>query len=168
MAEVRRRYHPVDHGDRQWHAILAFALSRADGFECALPYPVIAQDLGALPLWPPALKRFKADMVDRTVSLIRWDELQEQATQFVRFRLSSALIGYVASRRRLEQWSWSQGSPEDPTLYLGDEVLLATESRQGRIAVYADDLDVAHLTAAGVRLLEPLGVRAQPWPTPSP
>jgi hypothetical protein len=162
----RKRYHPVDAGDRQWHALLAFALERADGFECALPYPVTLQDMAAWPLWPRALGRFRADVVDRHVSLFRWEELQRFPTQFVRFRLSPGLAGWIESPRCLDHWCWRYDMPEDPTFYCGHEVLLATESRHGRIAVYADPFDVAVLAGSGIRLLEPLGVRAEPWPTP--
>jgi hypothetical protein len=165
-AGVRRRYHPVDAGDRQWQALLTFALDRADSFECALPYPVIVQSLEGLPLWPRSLARFQADVVDRHVSLLRWGEWQPVGTQFVRLRLTPALSGWVGALRRLDHWSWRHDMPEDPTFYRGDEVLVATESRNGRIAVYADDFDVAVLAGSGIRLLEPLGVRAAPWPTP--
>ena len=165
MMDERRRYHPVDAGDRQWHALLAFVLERADAFECAIPYPVITQDLARLPLWPPALAAFRADLVERHVSLIRWDTRQDYGTQYVRLRLGAALAGWIASLRRLEDWSWRRGTPEDPAFFHGDQLLLSTESRDGRIAVYADPVDRDTLSHAGIRLLEPLGVRAEPWPT---
>ena len=45
-------------------------------------------------------------------------------------------------------------------------VTAATDSVEGRIAIFADPDDVAALTGVGIRLLEPLGVKAEPWPTP--
>ena len=96
MATDRRRYHPADASDRQWHMLLSFALERADTFECALPYRFVTQDLRRLPLWPPALMPFKADLLERHVSLIRWETRHDYATQFARFRMSPALAGWVA------------------------------------------------------------------------
>ena len=164
--EHRRRYHPADFGDLQWARLLAFALERADGFECAIPYPYVVQDLAVAPLWPPELNAFQPDLVDRHVSLIRWELAHDYATQFVRFRITPALAGYVRAMRHLEYWSWQRGAPEDPTLYEGNAVVLATESVDGRIAVYADAADVAILNDHGIRLIEPLGLKAEPWPTP--
>jgi hypothetical protein len=165
MLDDRRRYHPADAGDRQWQMLLAFALDRSDHFECALGYPMVTQDLARLKL-PAPLDAFRPQLVERHVSLIRWETRQDYPTQFVRFRLIPPLAAWVASLRRLEHWAWDRGAPEDPTFYRDGEVLLATESRDGRIAVYADDVDHAALTGVGIRLLEPLGVRAEPWPTP--
>jgi hypothetical protein len=166
MSLERRRYHPIDAGERQWHMLLAFALERADEFECALPYRVVVQDLARLRLKPESLEQFRPALVDRHVSLIRWETRQDYATQFVRLRMSAALAGWVAAVRWLEHWSWRNDMPEDPTFYQAGQVLLATESRHGRIAVFADPVDRAALDGVGIRLLEPLGVRAEPWPTP--
>lgn len=166
MSMDRRRYHPADASDRQWHTLRDFALDRADAFECALPYPYVTQDLARLPLSPMGLRVFRSDVLERHVSLIRWEERQDYPTLFVRLRMSSALAGWIASFRRLEHWSWRLGAPEDPTFYLGDETLLATASRDGRIAVFADSEEWASLSGVGIRLLEPLGLRAEPWPTP--
>jgi hypothetical protein len=162
----RRKYHPADFGERQWGRLLEFALERADGLECAVPYPVVVQDLAAAPLWPPELETFRSVVIDRHVSLVRWEVRQDFATQFVRFRMTPALRRYVRTYRHLEDWSWALGAPEDPTFYFGDHRLLATESVSGRIAVFASHDDVSVLTGVGIRLVEPLGVTAEPWPTP--
>jgi hypothetical protein len=163
---MRTKYHPTDFSTALWHRVLAFGLAKADSFQCALPYPVILQDLGRQRLWPPELEEFRADLIDRHVSLIRWDLTRDAPTQFVRFRLSGGLESYIHSVRSLQEWSWGRERPEDPTLYCGDEPILVTESLDGRIAVFADNEEVHDLGANGVRLLEPLGVRAEPWPTP--
>lgn len=164
--EQRRRYHPADSGSWQWNRLLAFALERADSFECAIPYAVVVQDLARAPLWPRALHALRGDVLDRHVSTIRWELAQEYATQFVRLRLTPAMRQYIVSVRQLEDWAWRLGAPEDPTFFHGESLLLATESLQGRISVYADPGELAELTGVGIRLLEPLGVKAEPWPTP--
>lgn len=162
----RRRYHPRDFGDVQWERLLEFALERCDTFECAIPYSYIVQDLASAPLWPTDLRPLHDDVVTRYASTVRWGYVQEYATQFVRFRATPALRRYVRSVSRLEAWSWEQGAPEDPTFHVGDTVILSTESTSGRIAVYADRTDIDDLSQVGIRLIEPLGVKAEPWPTP--
>jgi hypothetical protein len=163
---MRTKYHPTDFSAGLWHRVLSFGLAKADHFQCALPYPVVLQDLEGERLWPRELEAFRADIVDRHVSLIRWDIARDTPTQFVRFRLTPGLEAYIHAVRGLQDWSWSKSRPEDPTLYAGDEPILVTESLDGRIAVFADHDEVHDLGAHGVRLLEPLGVRAEPWPTP--
>jgi hypothetical protein len=162
----RRCYYPTDYGDRQWERLLAFALSRADSFECAVPYPYVMQDLRSAPLWPPELNRLGEHMIDRHVSLIRWEVLRAYPIQYVRYRMESEVVDYVHGIGGLEDWSWDGKAPRDPTFYLGNAPLLATDSLQGRIAVYVDARDLATLTGAGIRLVEPLGVKPEPWPTP--
>jgi len=164
--DERRRYHPTDFGDRQWARLLQFALQRADSFEVAVPYLFVAQDLWRTRLWPRVLEGLRGDMVDRHVSFVRWEQTREMPTQFVRFRLTARVAGYISALPRLEAWDWEHGTPEDPTFYEGDDVLLASDSAQGRIAVYADPSEVALLSDVGIRLIEPLGVQAEPWPTP--
>lgn len=162
----RRRYHPSDSSDRHWQRLLQYALGKADTFECAIPYPVVLQDLAHAPLWPTALQAFRRNLIDRHASVIRWELRRDYATQFVRFQLTAPLLNYIRSFPQLEAWRWDYGAPEDPAFFSGEAVLLATESAQGRIAVYADAAELAALTGAGIRLLEPLGVTAEPWPTP--
>jgi hypothetical protein len=150
----------------QWTRLLAFALERADTFECAVPYPVIVQDLSAAPLWPRELEPLRPALVDRHVSLVRWDLVQDYPTQYLRFRLAAPVASYVRSLPRLETWSWQLGTPEDPTFFEDGTPLLSTESVDGRISVYAEPADVAALTGVGIRLVESLGVKPEPWPTP--
>jgi hypothetical protein len=164
--DARRSYHPTDFGDAQWARLLAFALERADAFECAIPYRYISCDLERAPLWPRGLETLRADVVDRYISHVRGDRLRDEPAQFLRFHLTPRVLRFVRSIPRLEAWSWKAGMPEDPVLYQGETVLLATESAHGRITVYADSDDLAVLSGAGIRLIEPLGVRAEPWPTP--
>lgn len=163
---MRRKYHPTDFSDGQWQRLLAYALERADGFECVLPYRVVLQDLASAPLWPAELDEHRDAVVDRYVSLIRWELRRDESTQFVRFHLTPALRAYIRTMNRLEDWSWRTGRPEDPGFFRKDEPVLVTESIDGRIAVYADPDEVQGLGSLGVHLLEPLGVRAEPWPTP--
>jgi len=163
---VRRKYHPTDFSDGQWQRLLAYALERADAFECVLPYRVVLQNLECAPLWPAELDEHREAIVDRYVSLIRWELRRDEPTQFVRFRLTTALRSYIQGADRLEDWCWRSGRPEDPSFFRGGEPVLVTESIDGRIAVYADPDEVQGLGSRGVRLLEPLGVRAEPWPTP--
>jgi hypothetical protein len=163
---MRTKYHPTDFSAALWHRVLSFSLEKSDSFQCALPYPVVVQDLERELLWPPELEAFRPEIVDRHVSLIRWDITRDKPTQFVRFRLTPGLEAYMRAVRSLQEWSWTKDRPEDPTLFAGDEPILVTESRDGRIAVFADNDEVHDLGAHGVRLLEPLGVRAEPWPTP--
>ncbi|MFN2251629.1 MAG: hypothetical protein ACK2UL_06895 [Anaerolineae bacterium] len=162
----RRRYHPRDFGDVQWRLLLDFALERCDAFECAIPYRYIALDLANAPLWPAELETLRGDVVGRHVSMIRRDVLQEYATQYVRFRSTSAVRRYVRSLPRLEDWSWPDGTPEDPLFVRGDSTILSTESPAGRITVYADNSDIEDLSDVGIQLIEPLDVKAEPWPTP--
>lgn len=166
MVGHRRRYHPRDFGDQQWARLLAFALDRSDAFECAIPYPYVAHDLDAVPLWPPELDALRDDVLERHVSTIRWACMQDYATQFVRLRVTPALRDFAREAGPLASWKWSNGLPEDPAFLRRGAVILTTESASGRIAVYADRTDVAQLTDAGVQLIEPLDVRAEPWPTP--
>lgn len=104
--------------------------------------------------------------MDRHVSLIRWELRRDYATQFVRYRLAPAVVDYVLGIGTLTEWSWEESAPCDPTFYRGESLILATDSAEGRIAVYADERDLALLTGAGIRLVEPLGVKPEPWPTP--
>lgn len=164
--ESRRRYHPTDFGDAQWARLLEFALDRADSFECAVPYRYTTCDLRRAPLWPRSLESMRVDLVDRYVCHVRGDRLRDEPAQFLRFRLTPRVLRAIRAVPRLEAWSWKMGAPEDPVLYLGDTVLLATESAHGQITVYADPDDLATLSGAGIRLIEPLDVRAEPWPTP--
>lgn len=162
----RRRYHPTDFGPKQWQRLLSFALGRSDEVEVAVPYVTIVQDLAASPLWPPALEARRNAVTDRSVSLIRWGRLQDTPTQFVRLSLTADVRRYVRRLGPLERWSWRRSAPEDPTFLCRGAVVLATESGTGRISVFADTRDFAALTDSGVRLLEPLGAEAEPWPTP--
>jgi len=162
----RRRYHPTEYGQRPWQALLGFALERADAFTCALPYRVVRQDFFGARLPVPLLERFREDIEARYASVIRWGILREQPTEFVTLRLSPELRRAIQTVRRLEEWSWDHGRPEDPTLLLGDAPILETESVDGRVTLYATADEMAALVANGVRLVEPLGVRAEPWPTP--
>jgi hypothetical protein len=146
--------------------LLEFALERSDAFECAIPYPYVVHDFANAPLWPTELQPLDSDVVTRFASTIRWDLIQDYATQFVRFRSTPALRRYIRSVGSLEAWSWEKGTPEDPTFLVGDSVILSTESTSGRIAVYASRTDVADLSDVGIHLIEPLGVKAEPWPTP--
>lgn len=162
----RRRYHPTEHGQGPWQALLDFALERADAFGCALPYRVVRQDFLGARLPVPMLERFRTDLLDRHASLIRWGLLRDEPTEFVVLRLSPELRRAIRSVRRLESWSWEHGRPEDPALLLGGLPILETESADGRAALYATEAEMAALAAGGLRLVEPLGVRAEPWPTP--
>ncbi len=162
----RQRYHPTDFGDRPWARLLDFALERSDHLECAIPYPYVSQDLWSAPLFSPALEALRGALVDRHVSMLRAGQLREEATQFLRFRMTPEVAAFARSIRRLEGWSWERQMPEDPVFLSGEVVLLSTESVQGRIAVYADREERDALRSSGVRLVEPLGVQAKPWPTP--
>lgn len=162
----RSKRHPVDYNDHQWRALLSFALQRADSFECAVPYPFIAHNLARTPLWPRALNAFRGQLIDRYVSFVRWESCLSYPTQFVRFRLQPELIEYIRAIGPLDNWQWDRQAPEDPAFYAADELLLATSSADGRIAVFVADDEIASLEALGVRLVEPLGVTAEPWPTP--
>lgn len=162
----RRRYHPTDFGNLQWSRLLDFELDRADGFECTIPYTYVAIDIWRTPLWPPQLEGLRADMLDRYATFVRGDAVSDQAAQVIRFRLTARVARFIRSVRTLEGWSWKHGLPEDPAFFQADTPLLATESRHGRITVFASTDDVATLSGAGIRLIEPLGVRAEPWPTP--
>jgi hypothetical protein len=162
----RRRYHPSDSSNLHWRRLLSYALDRADVFECAIPYPVILQDLAHARLWPSALQPFAGELLDRHVSLIRWEISHDYATQFLRFKITPSLIRYVESFRGLERWQWELGAPEDPSFLVGDTPVLTTESANGRIAVFASAHEFVQLADNGIRLLEPLGVKAEPWPTP--
>ena len=47
------------------------------------------------------------------------------------------------------------------------EPLVASDSRTGRVAVFASADEHAEITRErGVRLIEPLGAACEPWPTP--
>lgn len=162
----RRLYYPSDSNDRLWRRLLDDAMGRADSFECALPYTIVVQRLARAPLWPEAPAGLEDHVVDRYVTLIRAGYLREHPSQIVRFRLTPGLAAYIRLLGRLGSWRWEQGHPEDPAFYAGDQPILATESRQQRISVYADEADHARLAGAGVRLVEPLGLVAEPWPTP--
>jgi hypothetical protein len=167
---VRRKYHPADFGDQQWQRLLAYALERADRFRCATPYRYVAQDIDAAPLWPSSLEAFRSGLIDRHVSLIRWETVREVATDFLEFRLDGPerreILEYLREPRRLEDWNWNAGRPEDPGFSGRGIPILDTESADGRISVFASPVEVDQLSAAGIRLLEPLGVKAEPWPTP--
>jgi hypothetical protein len=162
----RERYHPLDYGDRQWSRLLTFALERADSFECAIPYLYVVQDLARAPFWPTSLNSLRHDLIERYVSFVRWERNREYPTQFARFRLTPRVAQYVRALGSLDNWLWEHDAPEDPTFYAGDAVLLTADSVDGRIAVYVDDTDILRLANSGVRLIEPLGVTAEPWPTP--
>jgi len=163
---TRRKYHPTDFGEAQWRRLLTFALAEADAFECAIPYRTVVHDLSASPLWPEELNAFRGLVMDRHVSLIRWEFLHDYPTQFVRLRLTPGLKVFIRRLAHLQEWSWATGHPEDPALYGGGAPILETESVAGRVAVYADPKEVTRLMSVGVRLLEPLGVKPEPWPTP--
>jgi hypothetical protein len=124
------------------------------------------QDLKDSPLWPPALNALRQYMVDRHVSLIRWEQMREHPTQFVRYALAPQVVDYVRGIGALSDWDWELNTPQDPTFYAEDKPVLATDSTSGRIALFADEDDLAWLAHAGIRVVEPLGVKADPWPTP--
>ncbi|MCB0216953.1 MAG: hypothetical protein KDH92_09975 [Chloroflexi bacterium] len=162
----RQRYHPTDFGARQWARLLDFALARADRFECAIPYPFVAQELWTAPLFTAGLEPLREALIDRHVSLLRGGQTRDQATQYLSFELRPAVAEFIRSVRRLEGWSWSRRMPEDPSFLIDETLLLATDSVGGRITVYADPDERQALQGAGIRLIEPLGVQAEPWPTP--
>lgn len=164
--QARKRYHPTDFGEQQWSRLLDFVFERAELLEVAIPYPYVAHNLDRAPLFSPALEALREAVVDRYVSTIRWGSAQAYATQFVRLRLDPRVCSFVRSQRRLEGWSWRRLMPEDPCFLAGGSILLATESADGRIAVFADEAERSKLRDSGIRLIEPLGVEAEPWPTP--
>lgn len=162
----RRRYHPTDFSDALWLRLVEYGLERADAFRCALPYRFVHVDYARSPLWPPTLEAHRDALLDRYVSHIRADRARERPTEFATFELTRELQRLIRGVTSLKNWSWRHGLPEDPTFLAGSEIVLATESEHGRIVVYADDGELEALGAAGVRLIEPLGVEAAPWPTP--
>ncbi|MEO8083323.1 MAG: hypothetical protein ABI780_05830 [Ardenticatenales bacterium] len=163
----RRRYHPTDYGDRQWQALVAFAERHADAFQCAIPYRVVRQVADAGPLWPTALEAFRPQLLDRYATLVRWGELVDTPAELLTFRLDVGVRRWVAGAGHLAEWAWPRRMPEDPTFLVRGEPLVTTCSRTGRVAVYASAEEHAEITRQrGVRLVEPLGAVAEPWPTP--
>jgi hypothetical protein len=169
VVDARRMYHPADFGDQQWSRLLEYALGRADTFRCVTPYRVVLQTLAA-PFGLAQLDEFRGVLIERYASLIRWDVEREEPVEFLQFDVAvpeaESLRRYIRAARRLEEWSWAAGRPEDPTFLLRGVPILSTESVGGRIAVFANDTEASQLVSDGIRLLEPLGVKAEPWPTP--
>ncbi len=165
-ADGRLRWHPVDYGDAPWQRLLAFALAHADHFECVVPYRVVRLDLLRAPLWPPTLEAYRDDLVSRHASVIRGETTQDSPVEYLRFRMSPLVRRFVGRTRRLEDWSWSHGRPEDPAFLRGELPLLLTNSQHGRVTVFATEAERADLADGGLRLVEPLAARAEPWPTP--
>jgi len=162
----RRRYHPTDFHSAMWRRLLEHALPRADAFRCALPYAYIRQQVDDAPFWSPMLEPHRAALLERYASHVRWHVLQEQPTEFTVFRVTVGLARTIRGVVDLSHWSWQHRLPEDPTLMADGHAIVTTESREGRITVYADDQELEALRERGVRLIEPLGVQAPPWPTP--
>jgi hypothetical protein len=73
---------------------------------------------------------------------------------------------FVARTRRQADWSWPLARPEDPTFLVGELPLLSVNSASGRVVVFATAAERSELAEVGIRLLEPLAARAEPWPTP--
>lgn len=162
----RKRYLPTDFGDRPWQALLTFGLARADAFGCLLPYRYVQQDFFGAPLGSALLEPFADRVLERYASFVRAGHLGDTAVQVLRLRLSDELAAALRSVRRLEDWRFERGRPEDPTLALRGRPILETDSRSGQVSVYATREELEHLADEGVRLIEPLGVKAAPWPTP--
>lgn len=162
----RRRYHPTDFTDVLWQRLVEYGIERSNTFRCALPYRFVQFDYPDAPLWPPTLEAHRGALVERYVSHVRAQHTRDSATEFAVFGLTPPVVRLVRGVASLQHWHWRRGLPEDPTFMAGDEIVLATESRQGRIVVYADDRELESLGALGIRLIEPLGVEAAPWPTP--
>jgi hypothetical protein len=162
----RRRYHPTDFSDSLWRNLLDYAIERADTFRCALPYRFVQVDFEHAPLWPQTLEAHRGALIERYVSHIRAERTREHPTQFAVFTLTPQVERLIRGVTSLQNWSWRHGLPEDPSFLAGTEVVIDTESGPGRIVVYADEREFEALGAAGVRLIEPLGVEAAPWPTP--
>jgi len=166
MVTERRRYHPADYGPTTWRRLVRAALAKSDALECAIPYPHVVHDLFGAPLWPADLETLRSAVTDRHVSLVRWGRLQDEPVQLLRLALTPAVRRYVRGVDALHRWAWGLGRPEDPSFYADAEPVMTTESRSGRVSVYLTDDELARLRSAGLRLLEPLGLEADPWPTP--
>ncbi|MCC7020009.1 MAG: hypothetical protein IT332_09660 [Ardenticatenales bacterium] len=163
----RRRYHPTDYGERQWQALVAFADGHADAFQCAIPYRIVRLSLPDAPLWPSALERLRPFLIDRFASLVRWGELDDTPAEILTFSLDPAVRRWIDAAGHLAHWAWNRRMPEDPTFLLRGEPLVASDSRTGRVAVFASADEHAEITRErGVRLIEPLGAACEPWPTP--
>lgn len=163
----RRRYHPTDFGDRPWQALVAFAGRHADAFQCAVPYRVVRQSVDGAPLRPATVEVLRSSLVDRYASLLRWGEVIDVPVEVLTFRHDPAVRRFVAASPRLTDWVWAKRMPEDPTFLVRGEPLVASDSRTGRVAVFASPDEHDELTRRlGVRLVEPLGVVCEPWPTP--
>lgn len=165
-ADGRHRLHPADYGDIQWQRLLDFALSRAKHFECVVPYRIVRQDLLAAPLWPPTLEAYRGDLVARHASMIRGESTLDAPVEYLRFRLSPMVRRFVARTRRQADWAWPLARPEDPTFLVNELPLLGVNSASGRVVVFATAQERTELADVGIRLLEPLAARAEPWPTP--
>ena len=162
----RRRYHPTDFNDALWQRLIEYGIERSDAFRLALPHRFVHVDYMRSPLWPPTLEAHRGAMTERYVSHVRGDRSRDKPTEFAVFGLKPPIKRLVRGVSSLQHWDWRRGLPEDPTFLAGDKVMLTTESRQGRITVYADEHEFESLSEHGVRLIEPLGVKAAPWPTP--
>ncbi len=162
----RRRYHPTDFTDALWRRLIEYGIERSDSFRCALPYRFVHVDYMRAPLWPPTLEAHRGAMIDRYVSHIRAERAREKPTEFAVFEFTPSLLRLIRGVTSLQHWNWRRGLPEDPTFLAGEEIVLTSESQAGRIVVYADEREIEALGADGVRLIEPLGVEAAPWPTP--
>ena len=164
--EDRQRYFPIDYSDQLWRRLRDHALAQADRLVIALPYPFIAQGLARQPLGLPCLEGLRGAVLERYASHIRADRLRETPSQFVCLRLDDAVRAFAGDIATLEGWSWKRGRPEDPCFYLGEQPILTTDSPNSCITVYADRTERTVLEQSGVRLVEPLGAVAEPWPTP--
>lgn len=162
----RKRYLPTDFGDRPWQALLAFGLQRADAFGCVIPYRFLRQDFFDAPLQSPLLEPFADRLQERYATFLRGGHLGDTAVQVLRLSLDEELGAALRTVRRLEDWRFEQGRPEDPSLSVAGRPLLETDSRAGRVSVYATHEELEALATDGIRLIEPLGVKAAPWPTP--
>lgn len=164
--DERQRYFPIDYSDRLWRRLRDDALMRADRLVIALPYLYVAQGLFEAPLGLPCLEALRGAVLERYASHIRADRLRETPSQFVCLRLDDAVRAFAGDIATLEGWAWKRGRPEDPCFYLGEQPILTTDSPNGCITVYADRTERSALEQSGVRLVEPLGAVAEPWPTP--
>lgn len=136
----------------KWRELLSYVLNKANAVE----FVIKSRDE-----LHPSLEPFRFSLIKTTASRWRWGAKQPGTTFYARFALSDALKEYLLKPPTLGEWSCDL--PEDPSLYVDDEVIMWTISHEQLAFVRFSEREVSEFNKMGFSLERAEGV-SLPYP----